>query len=89
MNISGVSRDTWTRLIILIITLINAALNQLGITHFENQNVDEWYNVISVFVTIAWSLWCAWKNNSLTLNAQKADEFLKELSTSIDDVYNK
>lgn len=87
MNLSGVSKDTWTRLIILIITLVNMALNQFGITHFTNEDINEWYDVISVFVAVASSLWCMWKNNSFTANAQAADIFLQKLRDDIDDVY--
>lgn len=87
MNLSGVSKDTWTRLIILIITLVNMALNQFGITHFTNEDINEWYDVISVFVAVASSLWCMWKNNSFTLNAQTADKVLKSLRDCVDEVY--
>lgn len=88
-NFSGVSRDTWVRLIILIATLINMGLNALGITNFSNEEINEWYDVISVIVTVASALWCAWKNNSLTVNAQKADEFLNHLADAIEDVYTE
>lgn len=87
MNLSGVSRDTWTRLIILIITLVNMVLNQFGITYFTNEDINEWYDVISVFVTVASSMWCMWKNNSFTLNAQTADKVLKNLRDCVDEVY--
>ena len=87
MNLSGVSRDTWTRLIILVITLINMVLNQFGITYFTNEDINEWYDVISVFVAVVSSLWCMWKNNSFTLNAQTADKVLKNLRDCVDEVY--
>jgi SPP1 family holin len=88
-NLSGVSRDTWVRLIILIATLINMGLNALGITNFPNEAINEWYDVISVVVIMASALWCAWKNNSFTVNAQKADEFLNHLADAIEDVYTE
>lgn len=87
MNISGVSRDTWTRLVILILTLINMTLNSLGVAHFTNEEINQWYDVISVAVTVVSSLWCMWKNNSFTVNAQTADIFLKKLRDDIDSVY--
>ena len=87
MNLSGVSRDTWTRLIILVLTLINMILNKFGITYFANEDINQWYDVISVFVTVASSMWCMWKNNSFTLNAQTADKVLKNLRDCVDDVY--
>lgn len=89
MNLSGVSRDTWTRLIILGLTLVNMVLNKFGITYFTNESINEWYDVISVLVTMASSLWCAWKNNSLTFEAQSADKFLKDLKDGIADVYGE
>lgn len=87
LNLSGVTNDTWVRLIILSLTSLNMILNQLGITYFTNEDINAWYDVISVLVACASAVWCAWKNNSLTLNAQKADEFLKTLRDTIDEVY--
>lgn len=87
MNLSGVSKGTWTRLIILVLTLINMVLNKFGITYFTNEDINQWYDVISVFVTVASSMWCMWKNNSFTLNAQTADKVLINLRDCIDEVY--
>lgn len=89
LNLNGVTKDTWVRLIILALTLGNMVLHQLGITYFTNEDINEWYGVISVLVACASSLWSMWKNNSFTVNAQKADEFLKTLRDSIDEVYTE
>lgn len=87
VNLSGVTRDTWVRLIILCITSVNMVLNQFGLTYFTNEEINAWYDAISVLVACASALWCAWKNNSFTLNAQKADKFLKQLRDTLDEVY--
>ena len=89
VNLSGVSNDTWVRIIILALTFINMTLNSLGITYFTNEDINEWYGVISVLVALVSSVWCTWKNNSFTLNAQKADEFLMNLRDSINEAYEE
>lgn len=89
LNLKGVTRDTWVRLILLILISGNTLLNNFGITYFNNVDVNEWYDVISVLVAIAYSFWCAWKNNSFTVNAQNADKFLKSVRDNINEVYEE
>ena len=89
LNFSGVSRDTWVRIILLALSLINMVLNRLGITYFTNEDINAWYDVISVFVACVSSVWCTWKNNSFTFNAQNADKFLHDLKNNITDVYGE
>lgn len=83
IKLAGVTKDTWVRLIILIASLINMALNKLGITSFTSEDINAWYDIISVALTMGASLWCAWKNNSITSAAQAADEIMKSLKNAV------
>lgn len=76
-----VKPETILRTIVLIIALINQALaifgrESLPITEDE---VYEVYRVITYIITLVVSMWAWWKNNSFTLPAIKADEYLEQL----------
>lgn len=63
-----------TRLIILIIALINSALAHYGKSII---NTDETfiYQTLSDLFLIGSIAWTYWKNNNITHNAQQAQEF--------------
>ena len=71
-------KSTIIRLITLILVLINQILCSTGVINFEfaEENI---YELVSLIATLITTLWCAWKNNSLTKNAQLADEYLENL----------
>lgn len=71
-------KETIIRVVVLIILLINQFLISTGVTDFEVAE-NEVYEIISTIATTIMSLWTMWKNNSFTKNAQKADEYLKDL----------
>lgn len=79
LNLSGVDKITWIRLVTLFIALVN----QVSISIFSFEilpfNNEEIYEFISIVVTIAATTWATWKNNSLTKEAQMTDEHLKRL----------
>lgn len=71
-------KETIIRVVVLIILLINQFLIITGVTDFVVEE-NEVYEIISTIATTIMSLWTMWKNNSFTKNAQKADEYLKQL----------
>lgn len=71
-------KETIIRVSVLIIALINQILCSAGVIDFLIDQT-ELYESISLIATTLASLWAMWKNNSFTKNAQKADEYLKEL----------
>lgn len=79
MNFRGVSKQTWVRMIVLFLIL----LNQVSLTFLDFQllpfNDDQLYEGVSTIFTIIGVIWAAWKNNSFTIEAQKADDHLERL----------
>lgn len=73
-----VSKGTIIRTVCLILALVNVTLEMFGkkVIPVSNEQISD---VISVIFTIVTSLVAAWKNNSFTEEAIKADEYLKEL----------
>ena len=75
---NNISKDTIIRTIVLVVALINQILTTLNINPLPFSN-EETYNIVSTVVMAVASIWAWWKNNSITKNAIKADEYLKEL----------
>lgn len=73
-----VKPDTIIRTIILIIALANQALAIMGKEAIPVTD-DQVYQLITLVITIIASMWTWWKNNSFTLPAIKADEYLAKL----------
>lgn len=69
---------TIARTMFLIIALLNQILVILGFSPlpFEDEQIVE---AISISLTVFASLLAWWKNNSITKNAQTADNYLMEL----------
>lgn len=75
---TNVKSDTIARTIILVLALINQVLALTGkdkIPVVEN----DIYQICSLAVTIASSVWNWWKNNSFTSDAIAADEYKRQL----------
>ena len=73
-----VKKETIIRLVVLGIVIINQILVGTGVIDFiieENQI----YELVSLLAITLVPIWTAWKNNSLSKNAIKADEYLKQL----------
>jgi len=66
------------RLVVLVILLINQALIvfDLNPLPFSEEQI---YEAVSSVATVIVALWAWWKNNSITKEAQQADEYLQEL----------
>ena len=76
-------KETIIRTIILALALLNQFLTAFGKSPIPIE--DETLNqLISAVFTISASVWSWWKNNSVTKNAVKADEYLKELKKNGD-----
>lgn len=73
-----VKTETIIRTVVLILALINQVLAIMGKQAIPITE-DEVYQLITLVVTIAAALWSWWKNNSFTLPAIKADEYLEQL----------
>ncbi|WKY44480.1 phage holin [Eubacteriaceae bacterium ES2] len=78
MNFKDVSKDVWIRLIVLVLALVNQFLTTAGMNPIEVSGT-ELYAVISGLATILAAFWNAWKNNSLTAQAQQSDIIMKNL----------
>lgn len=76
-NLKGINTATWVRIVALFLVLVN----QIAISMFEVQLLPftdaEIYEGVSTVVTIIVSLITSWKNNSISQEAQEADEVLK------------
>lgn len=73
-----VKKETVIRLIVLALVLVNQILCSTGVINFEFGE-DKIYEFVSLLFTLGASIWTTWKNNSVTPEAIKADEYLKEL----------
>ena len=77
INLQGITPATWTRIVFLLLALINqVAVSIFGadLPVFDDQAN---YENISTVITIVASVLAGWKNNSVTDKAQKADKVLK------------
>ena len=79
-----ISKGTIIRTICLLLALTNITLEAFGkkVIPISNEQISD---AISVIFTIITSLTAAWKNNSFTPEAIKADEYLKELKEGVTD----
>lgn len=68
------------RLIVLIIALVNQGLILAGWNPLPFSE-EQIYEAVSTVATVVIALWAWWKNNSITKEAQEADEVLGELKT--------
>lgn len=71
-----INTNTLIRIGILFVTLVNQVLtmanmpNLCSLLHIDNSSLEL---LITNLITISSSLWCAWKNNSITPKAILAD----------------
>ena len=77
LNLKGVTVGTWTRLVTLLLVTANLIASILGykLIPFEDDQIQEFVSALLVGIV---SLYSAWKNNSITAEAQEADQILKE-----------
>lgn len=73
-----IKTETIIRTIVLILALVNQVLAIYG-KEVIPVTEDEVYQLVTLIVTIASTLWAWWKNNSFTQAALMADEYLERL----------
>ena len=74
--------DTIARTIVLVLALLNQLLAIFGKEQLPIAE-EKVYQLVSILLTIGAAVWSWWKNNSVTKNAVKADEYLAELKNNI------
>ena len=81
-----IKTETIIRTAVLILALINQILTATGhsIIPISDEQLTEG---ITLFITIAASIWAWWKNNSFTRDAIDADNYLTHLREA--DQYEK
>ena len=74
LNLKGVDKGTWVRIIGLFLILIN----QISISVFKFELIGfgdaEIYEGVSTILTVVISIYAGWMNNSITKEAQLADK---------------
>lgn len=78
-NFKGVSKDTWVRIIVMFLVLINLVSTNLfnyQLIPFSDEQIN---NFVSTGLTVVVTIWTAYKNNSVTTAAQEADKVMKNL----------
>ena len=68
------------RLAVLVLALLNQTLTMLG-WHPLPFSDEQIYEGVSATVTVIVSVWVWWKNNSITKEAQVADDYMKKLKS--------
>ena len=84
---SKIKLDTIARTIVLFIALGNQVLAIAGKEVFPVTE-DQVYQAVSLFATVASSVWAWWKNNSFTKPAIEADKVLAQLKSGEAVSYN-
>lgn len=77
-----VKTDTIIRTIVLAVALANQVLAILGKDKLPIDD-DELYQILSMVVTVAASIWAWWKNNSFTLPALEGDAVKDQLKVQM------
>ena len=78
INLSGVTPETWARIIWLVISLANQILAIFGKGQIKITE-SEIYQMVTIINTVIIALWAAWKNNSVSISAQAGDRVMKAL----------
>ena len=76
--------QTVIRTALLLLTLLNTALQGMGAIDFGNETVNNIYRVIGYIALAGSAAWAWWKNNSVTENAKEADKYLDLLKATED-----
>lgn len=83
LNLKGVKKDTWVRLIVLLLAFISQFLVLTG-KRTEAIDLDTWQEYATYIATIVTAVWGFWKNNSFTKAAQYGDT-VKDIAKENDD----
>ena len=82
INLKGLSANEIARVLILVITLINAVLNMCGLTPLDISNSDV-YNLVSALAVVVSALWNCWKNFNVTEQAQIGQNLINNLKDKV------
>lgn len=77
------TKETIARTIVLVIALVNQVLAFAGKGHIEIAENDV-YQLVSIIATICATIVAWWKNNSFTIPAIMADEYMHNLKSGIE-----
>ena len=89
INLKGITAETVTGILILLLALINATLQMFGINALPIKN-EEVTNIVSIVFLIVTALWNTWKNRNITTASQVAQNItdsIKNGEVLADDVY--
>ena len=88
INLKGITAETVTGILILLLALINATLQMFGINTLPIEN-EEVTNIVSTVFLIATALWNTWKNRNITTASQVAQNITDSIKNGellVDDV---
>ena len=88
INLKGITAETVTGILILLLALVNATLQMFGINTLPIEN-DEVTNIVSTIFLIATALWNTWKNRNITTASQVAQNITDSIKNGellVDDV---
>ena len=88
INLKGITTETVTGILILLLALVNATLQMFGINTLPIEN-DEVTNIVSTVFLIATALWNTWKNRNITTASQVAQNITDSIKNGellVDDV---
>lgn len=88
INLKGITREAVTSVLILVVALINAILQMLGINTLPIEN-DEISAIVSGTFLVGMALWNTWKNRNVTSASQIAQQItdaIKNGELLVDDV---
>lgn len=73
INLKGVTSEAITNVLILVVALINAILQMLGINTLPIEN-EELSAVVSGVFLVGMALWNTWKNRNVTTVSQEVQQ---------------
>ena len=73
INLKGVTSEAITNVLILVVALINAILQMLGINTLPIEN-EELSAIVSGVFLVVMALWNTWKNRNITTVSQEVQQ---------------
>ena len=70
INLKGITAETVTGVLILLVALTNAVLQMFGINTLPIEN-EEVSNIVSTVFLIITAIWNTWKNRNITTISQE------------------
>jgi SPP1 family holin len=73
INLKGITSEAITNVLILVVALINAILQMLGINTLPIEN-EELSAIVSGVFLVGMALWNTWKNRNVTTVSQEVQQ---------------